>query len=114
MPMASPPARLVISAVESQDRSFTCLNRLRSVVRPSPSLIEFNIALLLPMQPTYRSGSQDHKENVTLMASKEPQGRLRPSTIAIQPGLVLWTEGDGSGSYQKRGARCPCEERTIR
>src|SRR3984893_16211284 len=64
--MASRPARLVISAVESQDRSFTYLNRLRSVVRPFPSLIEFSTVLLLVIhQPAYRNGSQDHKENVT-------------------------------------------------
>src|ERR1700730_8975966 len=64
--MASRPARLVISAVESQDRSFTYLNRFRSVVRPFPSLIEFSTVLLLAIrQPAYRNGSQDHNENVT-------------------------------------------------
>src|ERR1700730_201493 len=62
----SPPARLVSSAAESQDSSFTCLNRFRSVVPPFPSLIEFSTVLLLIIhQPAYANGSQDHKENVT-------------------------------------------------
>ncbi len=63
-----------------QDRSFTCLNRLRSVVRPFPSLIEFSTVLLLTIhQPAYRNGTQDHKENVTRGTNnRELEGTRKP------------------------------------
>src|SRR5450755_1138298 len=82
--MASPPARLVISTVESQDRSFTCLNRLRSVVRSFPSLIEFSTALLLLIHRLhYRSGSQNQRNT----SREERESRSVRNSSACAEGL---------------------------